>query len=99
MERKVHWIDSIGQELWDEVHSDVEVGRQEIKGEVPLGTVSLLPEEQLTRFLESTPEQLEQIEQQVGPEEFQEYMNSMQNLMDKKLGPLAKLFKVFNAQG
>ena len=96
MKRKVHWIDQVGQELWDEIHSDVQIGKQELSDEVPLGTVSLLPEEQLTRFMEMTPEQLGQLQQQVGPEEFQEYMNSMQDLMNRKLGPLAKLFKVFN---
>ena len=93
-ERKVHWLDRIGQELWSEIHSDGESGRIEIADEVPLGTVSLLPEEQLTRFLEMTPDQLSKLSEQVGPEEFADYMQEMDNIMVKTLGPLAKIFKV-----
>ena len=94
VKRQIHWLDEIGQELWDEVHADADTSRHVIQDEVPLGTVSLLPEEQLTKYLGMTPEALGQLQKQVGPAEFQEYVDSMQGIMDDKLGPLSKLFKV-----
>ena len=94
VKRDVHWLDQIGQELWDDVHADSETAKSEIQDKVPLGTVSLLPEEQLTKFLEFTPEQLGELQRTVGPEEFQSYVSGMQKIMREKLGPMAKLFKI-----
>ena len=98
VKREVHWLDEIGQELWGEVHDGAKVAKAEITDTVPLGTVSLLPEEQLTKFLEFTPQELSELSRTVGPEEFQDYVASMQRIMEDKLGPLAKLFKVAHIQ-
>ncbi len=98
VKRKVHWLDEIGQELWGEVHTEASTSKSAIQDEVPLGTVSLLPEEQLTKFLEFTPQELGELKRTVGAEEFQLYVTSMQNIMEEKLGPLAKLFKVAHVE-
>ena len=39
-----------------------------------------------------TPEDLGAIAEQVGPEEFNNYMEEMSKLMQEKLGPFAELF-------
>lgn len=91
-QRKRHWLDAIGQELWEELNSGAEEAKAALAGDVPLGTIQALPEEQLAQFMSMTPEDLGAIAEQVGPEEFNNYMEEMSKLMQEKLGPFAELF-------
>lgn len=94
--RKTHWLDQIAQELWQEIHADEQHQKEALRGDVPLGTVSSTPEEQLSDYLSKTPEDLEALRQTVGDQEFGEYKAAMTKLMGEKLGPFASLFEVFD---
>lgn len=90
MKRKVHWLDEIAQELYDELRSDVELAKSEIKGLVPLGTVEATDEEQLGQFFSLTPEALNELSTTIGQESVERYVSEMTNLAYKKLGPFAQ---------
>lgn len=89
-----HWLDSIAQELWSDLHERVvPTMKEQYRGDVPLGTVKMSMDEQLNLFMNYQPQELEAIRQQVGDEEFSNYVNQMGMLMKKRLGPFANIVR------
>lgn len=91
--RKVHWLDTVAQELWDELHDGAQDVKDALSGDVPLGTVSMTEQEQLSKYMTMQPQELDALRQTVGDEQFQGYTTAMDALATKHLGPLKQLFE------
>lgn len=87
--RKTHWLDEIAQGLWEELHLMADDASQALRGDVPLGTVSQSPEEQVATFVSMSPEQHMALRQQIGDEEYADYASNMMDSLAEQVGPLA----------
>lgn len=87
--RKTHWLDEVAQGLWEELHVMADEASSTLRGDVPLGTVSQTPEEQVSTFMSMTPEQHMALRQQIGDEEYAAYTDAMLENMAEQIGPLA----------
>jgi succinate dehydrogenase/fumarate reductase flavoprotein subunit len=97
--RKHHWLDATAQELWEEMHGEVQELKGALAGDTPLGTVEQYPEEQLSDFVSMSRDEHEALRQQVGDEEYSTYVQEMQALMVKKFGPMAEFVMPYLMEG
>lgn len=87
--RKVHWLDKVANELYEEVNLASLNMQQALSSDVPLGSVESTPQEQLSTFVDMTAQEHAVLRGEIGNEQYMEYVEAMKQTLRDQFGPLA----------
>lgn len=87
--RKVHWLDKVANELYEELGFASENMQAALSSDVPLGTIESTPQEQLSNFVDMNAQEHAALRGEIGDEQYMEYVEAMKETLRDQFGPLA----------